>query len=368
MEAVAWDLACAFARHGAAVTVLTTPVDSLPRHGVVNGIQIHCVDAPEGRYSREWWRLTSRLVTKYDSVTDVVLSVSAGARSMLQARREGGPPYVIQAHGTAWGELVSKIRQRSPRAAVAALKDVVALFKDQAYRRADAIVAVGDQVAKDMARSPTRRIIGEVTVHTIANGIDPGSFEFDSALRAGMREREQIPADARVALCASRLHSQKGVREAVEGFLLAANDDPLLYLIVAGSGPEEEWLQTRVAQSPHQDRIRFVGNVPRAELRGWLSAADVFLFTTKRVEGLPLNILEARAAGLPVIASRALKDERLGVVPVNPEDAASIGKALNRVLASASSDRASLLPKLFSLDHSAREYLDLFESLRRQRG
>jgi len=365
MEAVAWDLARAFVAAGEAVTVVTTSCPGLDGTCRVDGVEIRPLPVPPGRYSNGWWRESRKVFEQdYARSTDVILSISAGALSMARHRSQEGPVFVAQAHGTAWGELVSKLRQSSPIAWAKSAKNLVSMVSDRAYRNFDAFVAVGDAVRDGLTSNPTRAIVGRKPVYTISNGVNVGRFAFDDAARCSIRARLGIGNADRVVLSASRLHEQKGVMEGVEAFIRAANLDPSLHYIVAGDGPEGAKLRDRAHSSNVASRIHFVGGVPRDDMRAWLSAADVFFFPTKRVEGLALNILEARAAGLQVIASRAVADTRLGVTAVDPADGLALTHAIQTFRPYAPTARTSLLPEEFTLSYAASAYLDLFEKLR----
>lgn len=73
-------------------------------------------------------------------------------------------------------------------------------------------------------------------------------------------------------------------------------------LVVAGEGPEEPRLRAQAA--PLGDRVRFLGRVDDATKALLLSAADAFCLPSEH-EGQPLALLEAMAAGVPTVATRA---------------------------------------------------------------
>lgn len=366
MEAVSWDLARAFVAAGCPVTVLTTKCPALPGPMVRDGVDILPLDVPSGRYSAQWWKESRAVFTeRLAGQTDIVFSVSAGARGMALHRSGPIPAFVIQAHGTAWGEFVSKFRQKRLRMVASSVRNLVAMFQDRSYRRFDAMVAVGEAVAADLRRMPTRAIIGALPVHMIANGVDPAAFAFDPEARGHLRHGIGLDDGARLVLSASRLHAQKGVAEGMAGFIAAAQARPDLHMAIVGDGPDLARLRDLAARSGMAGRIHFVGHVPRDRLRDWLSAADLFLFTTKRVEGLPLNILEARAAGLPVVASPHVLDPRFGGTAADPDNPQAIATAILAALplAPPGQTRPSRLAEEFTLSHAARQYLDLFETL-----
>ena len=314
-----------------------------------------------GRYSRQWWRETARL---YDSDVrdrfDIVLSVSAGARSMVRrrARRGSRPYFFLQAHGTAWAEVKSKLRLFTPIALLKAMMDVGAMWRDRAYRLFDGVIAVGEKVARDLAALPTRLIVEGLPVTTIVNGIDERVFAFDAAARRRIRQQHGIGAGDRLVLSASRLHPQKGVLEGLEGFASAAGLDDRLRMLIVGDGPGRADVARRIAALGLGARVILIGGVERGDMPAHLSAADAFLFPTRRHEGLPLNLMEALANGLPLV----LSPEAGSGWPESFVAAASDAEAMGANIVQAVDRRGerSLLPGRFSLDTCARAYLDLF--------
>lgn len=364
MEVAAWDLAREWRRLGAEVTILTTGCAALGADSVVEGVRIRCVDAPSGRYSRAWWAESRRAYAAgLGAEADVLFSVSAAAFAIVAQHRGDAdrPRFVAQAHGTSWGEILSKWRQRRLLPVLKSAKNVIALPKDLRFRSFDAMVAVGQTVTQDLGRFPSTWVIGPVPVEQIDNGIDDQRFAFSAEARRRVRAQHGIRENEKVVLFAARLHREKGIGVALDAFMAARRDDPTLRLIVAGSGPHEAEFR-RVAEELGA-ACQFLGRIDRDALPGYLSAADLFLFPTQRQEGLPLNVLEALASGLPVVTSARLRDERYPLVTVEDAGGAAAYAAAIRATAPRPT-RSTLLPEQFTLRFSARRYLDLFERLR----
>jgi len=107
------------------------------------------------------------------------------------------------------------------------------------------------------------------------------------------------------------------------------------HLQIAGSGPEENALRALAAQLRIEDRVQFAGF--QQDISGLLTNADAFVLSS-RWEGLPVSVLEAAAAGLPVVATagsgtaEAMQAGLTGlIVPVG--DAAALNAAMARVMA-----------------------------------
>jgi glycosyltransferase involved in cell wall biosynthesis len=106
-----------------------------------------------------------------------------------------------------------------------------------------------------------------------------------------------VPAAAsRTVLYVGRLSREKGPEVVVDA--LAGLDDLDLELLVIGSGPERAALQRKAGP-----RIRFAGHLPPERVRAELRRARALLFPSVCYETFGMSVVEAMAAGLPVIAS-----------------------------------------------------------------
>ncbi|MFD0930246.1 glycosyltransferase family 4 protein [Methylophilus glucosoxydans] len=359
MEAVAWDLAREFARLGHVVTVLTTACKGLESKQVIDGVLVHCLNAPQGQYSRQWWAESLAVFKQeYQGKTNVVLSVSAGAMAIAKLQ-DPSIAYVVQAHGTSWGEFVSKLKQRTFVSVLKSVKNLIGLLKDINYRKFDAFIAIGEAVSKDLSSCPTKWIVSDLPVYLVPNGVNEDTFAFDLSARNSVRTRLGISDNCKVVFSACRLHEQKGVLEAIRGFVLAYKTDSSLRFIIAGDGPEKDKLVAIAKELNVEHVIHFVGSIQRDIMKDYLSAADLFLFTTKRVEGLPMNVLEALAAGLPVILSNHINHMSFNSQGVNPEIPGEISSAILNV--QLNQIRKSKLDVTYTLENSAENYINIFQ-------
>jgi len=128
-------------------------------------------------------------------------------------------------------------------------------------------------------------------------------------------------------LYVGRLSPEKGL-----SMLVAAHRSELGRLLVAGEGTERALLETRVARG-----IELLGQVPAERVPELLAGARALVFPTRAYEGAPLAVLEAYAAGVPVIASRTgalteiVRDGVSGVL-VPADDPRAWTEALTRLL------------------------------------
>ena len=370
MELVAWDLAVKFKDMGHKVDFLTTSVPNKPQIFMEDGIVVHALsNTKSGKYSSLWWKKSlSYFKNELSDNTDIVLSISAGAYSLLNDKND--IPFVMQAHGTSLGEFLSKIREKNIKSFIKSLFNLKALLVDLSkYNYFDAFVAVGDAVIQDTKKFPLNKVLNEEKIFLIRNGINTALFSYDKIKRKILRNYYNIEDETKVIISVSRLHKQKGVHLGLEGFAKYLKINPNSIYIIIGDGPEYQNLKKLVNRLKINNKVIFTGNLNRNELADHLNIGDIFLFTTLRNEGLPLNVLEALSSGLKVIISSHIegitKISKDAVVPVNPKSPEDIAKALEISL---DTNRKSYLPREYSLEYCANKYLELFYSLIKKQG
>jgi glycosyltransferase involved in cell wall biosynthesis len=98
-----------------------------------------------------------------------------------------------------------------------------------------------------------------------------------------------------------RLAGQKNPALFIEAAARIARAHPGARFVVIGDGPERPRLEEAAGAAGLAPRLKFLG--PREDARDLYPGADVMVFTS-RYEGLPFTVLEAMAAGIPVVAPR----------------------------------------------------------------
>jgi len=135
----------------------------------------------------------------------------------------------------------------------------------------------------------------------------PNGVDLEAIQQSALTERKSVHCEPNdfIILSVGRLSPQKAPMDLLSAFELLKQgyQDPLrpLKLIFVGDGPLRSSLQEKIAASSLQDSVSLLGW--RSDVWGLMKAADVLVLTS-HWEGLPNVILEAQAAGLPVIASR----------------------------------------------------------------
>lgn len=130
-------------------------------------------------------------------------------------------------------------------------------------------------------------------------GVNTEDFIGIDSFRENKRRELALADDDIMLMSMGDLVPRKNYGIAIEAIAKASN--PKLKYFICGKGPELENLEKLAKELGVESQIIFMGF--RSDIKELLSAADIFLFTTKQ-EGLPRSMMEAMAAGVPCIASK----------------------------------------------------------------
>ena len=152
-----------------------------------------------------------------------------------------------------------------------------------------------------------------------SKGFHPGPPEFD------IRERHKIPKDAVVSVYVGRLSKEKNVKNMLDGFNRAAEEQPNLYGLFVGEGPD--WDYYTSLEWKNKNRMIFTGFIPEEELQSHYVAADLFLNPSTN-ESSCFTVFESMTCKVPVITAEFRHDpdvihlENAVLVknPLNPEE------------------------------------------------
>jgi glycosyltransferase involved in cell wall biosynthesis len=212
-------------------------------------------------------------------------SAKAGALGRLAAHRLGVPGIVHTLHGFPFHEFQSRIRRQA-----------YIETERRLGRITDQFLAVGAAVAAEAIRlriAPPERIL------TIASAIDPVGLEPASpATRSAARLLIGLPASAKVVGTVGRLDYQKAPADMVAAARGLTDAD--VRFVWVGGGPLRDSIQRSIDREGLASRFLLLGE--RDDVRRLLPAFDVFAMAS-RYEGLPCAVVEAIAAGIPVVAT-----------------------------------------------------------------
>lgn len=177
-------------------------------------------------------------------------------------------------------------------------------------RFADRLVAVSEGVREGLVSSglPPDR------VRLIRCGIDLDEVGSGGGDRAEVRRRLGLAPDDWVIGSIGRADPVKDQLSLLDASLPMMQRDRSVRLVIVGEGPERPRLQARASAEGVAEQVRLLGRVSNA--RSLLAGFDVYAMSS-RMEGIPLSMLEAMAAHLPVVATR------VGGIPEVIEDGVS---------------------------------------------
>jgi glycosyltransferase involved in cell wall biosynthesis len=177
----------------------------------------------------------------------------------------------------------------------ARLAELISLWAERwcySERRVRAVVAVSDGVADELRQSFPDLVH---RIRVIPNGVDAATFRPDAEVRKDVRRELGLDPDALSAIFVGGDWERKGL----ELCLRALTDARAWSLVVVGDGDRERY-RALAAKLEVSDRVYFAGKSSAPER--YYSAADALLLPSQ-YEAFPLVILEAAAAGLPLVLS-----------------------------------------------------------------
>lgn len=234
-------------------------------------------------------------------------------------------------------------------------------------RRAGALIAVSESVKALADRNGCSAAAGRaVTVH---NAVDPAPFDGRFKERSRELRREwKVPEGEIVIGTAGRLLPVKAIHILLEGFAsYLKGAERAARLVIVGRGPLRGELESRARALGLADKVVCAGF--REDMPSVMGAFDVFALTSDS-EGFPIVLLEAMAAGKPVVATRVggvpelVVDGETGKL-VPPRDPASVAAALAffddaaRRRAFGASGRRRVLEG-YTLDHMLRKTMEVY--------
>jgi glycosyltransferase involved in cell wall biosynthesis len=224
-------------------------------------------------------------------------------------------------------------------------------------------------VAEDV-RTTIRQLYGYLDAPLIPNGIPTDEYAPDPNRRRRWRQRHGLEPEAIVLTHVGRFAPPKNHALLIEAFAQVRTHTPL-YLLLVGGGELEDAVRQQVAGLGLQERVRFLG--VRADVPAILNASDLFVLSS-RWEGNPMSVMEAMAAGLPVVSTAVggvpelVREGETGLL-VPSGDAAALARALQALVddparreAMGKAARQHAITH-FDIRHTVRQYEALYERL-----
>jgi glycosyltransferase involved in cell wall biosynthesis len=180
-------------------------------------------------------------------------------------------------------------------------------------------------VSPEEQRAAIRLGFGRSRVVLVPNGVG----EMRLMPRDEARREMGVPHEAIVVGFVGRLVEQKAPEVLIEAFAITCRTEPKVRLAMVGNGPLEPSLRNLANRLEVSNKIIWLGE---RDARGVLAGFDLFALASRK-EGLPYVVLEAMAAGLPIVATASAGSEILVIPGVNgavvpADDAAAFARAM----------------------------------------
>lgn len=220
-------------------------------------------------------------------------------------------------------------------------------------------IAISDLCCRSLVETYGLQI---ADIPCIYNGIDLNKFRKPDGCTADRQDIFKV-------LSVGRLSKQKNYPLLLRAAQKAHLRWPKLQFFILGEGDLRNSIEKQIEEEQAQDYVHLLGNVENVQEYLW--DADLF-FMTSDYEGLPLTVLEAMAAGLPIVSTKAggivdvVEDGKNGyLVDCNDEDALveAIGKLCScPARCDSFSKESAVLSNQYSLERMAEKYLEMYLS------
>lgn len=219
----------------------------------------------------------------------------------------------------------------------------------------------------DQTRAP--KLFASDKIVRIHNGITPPLFLDRMEARKKLHMHDTGNDDLWIGIIAE-LHKNKGLTYAIDALRQLIDDGIGVRLFIMGEGEERTNLEKRIRERSLENHVVLLGHVDNAPQ--YIPAFDVFLLPSFK-EGLPYTILEAGAAGVPIVASGVggiseIVGHELSGLLVAPGDSLGIAQALRSILTDNEVRRRyaqalhTTVETQFSLERMLQETMKVYDS------
>lgn len=295
---------------GAATSLLMSPWNPAAARRIKESVT---GDRPDvAHVHNTWWALTPSIVSALDRM-DVPIVLTLHNYRLLcvnaQLFRDGKPcEDCVGTHP--WSGLRHRCYRDSYLASAASAVTIQSNRWLKTWRKVDRLLAL-----TDFART-----------RFMSAGLPPERLQIKSNFVDDPGPRKSLPSSSRTVLFVGRLSTEKGIADLLKAWSKANLEG--LTLAVVGDGPLRPMLE---ASAPAN--VSFLGRLPGHHVEELMLSSRAMLFPSVWYEGQPMVLLEALAAGLPVIASdigglpETIADPRAASLAI-PGDVASWVSAL----------------------------------------
>jgi glycosyltransferase involved in cell wall biosynthesis len=305
------DLAVALRRTGHEVTLACSAAGELSERLAAANVpmRVLCERLVKRRVSVAYARELRRVVEeqRFDLVHAHIYASAAAAAIVVP---DTGVPLIVTEHTE--GSWQDRCAQRTSR---------------RVYQRAGYVIAVSNAIRRRLVERdgvPPGKLI------VVPNAVIPASDTNQGTSSMLPDEWREGPLVGVVA----RLQPEKGIDTLLKAAARVSSSCPAVRFLIVGDGPLREELLGLADRLGLRERVRFLGH--RTDARALIGLLDV-LVVPSLTEGAPLIVLEAMAAGVPLVASAVggipdqLRHDREGLL-IPPDDTAALGDAILELL------------------------------------
>jgi sugar transferase (PEP-CTERM/EpsH1 system associated) len=274
---------------------------------------------------------------------------AASLYGSLSARIAGIPVVIHTEHGT---HLYPQFRRRF-------IRKIISILIDKT-------VSVSDQIKQTLI---SQDHISKNRIMTILNGVDINKYSHkcDTEIK---NKRKELNIDEKIKVIGivARLSAEKDHENLLQAFSIVTKDIQYVNLIIIGDGILRDELEKKSKKLGLEDKVFFLGL--RQDIPELLSIMDLFVLSSIR-EGIPLTILEAMVAGLPIVATsvggipEVIINEETGIL-VPSKNPTALANAIVRILSDSSlaqrmgSKGNERIKETFSIQRTIAEYERLY--------
>lgn len=172
-------------------------------------------------------------------------------------------------------------------------------FRELGHRLTDPLASMTTAICNAATQSYIQSKSAPPTkIMAVPNGLDTEAYRPDAAARERIRQELSLPANAFVWLAVGRLESPKNYPLMLQAFARAASPEDVL--LICGTGALRQRVEMNAQALGIENQVRMLG--VRRDIPAVMNAADGFVLSSD-TEGLPMVLLQASSAGLPIVAT-----------------------------------------------------------------
>lgn len=312
-EIATYNIARYLAMRGNEVHIVTPLDKGLPENSIMDGINIHRIKTPDIQLIHGLFFIFRSYYLMKIINPDILHSQSASTAGItcLFIKKMLKKPFIIYFRG---GDINDAGR-------------FDLLVNKALLSSCDFALALTDDMKNKIS-------IDKSKIAVIPNGIDISRF--NGIKKEAARMSLGISADDKVLLYAGSLRPEKGVSFLIKSVSIIKRDFPDIKLLIVGDGKDRYEMEKLSKELQLDCNIRFVGRVKNEEVPQYFILSDIFILASL-MEGFPNVLLEAMAAGLPIICTNVcglpeiVSDGKNGYL-IDPCDPAAIAEKVSIIL------------------------------------